>query len=102
MFAIIKISGKQYKVQVGDILEIAKIDGKEGETKVLTDVLLVSDDKKTKIGTPLVANAKVKIKILEFGKGEKLNVRRYKSKIRYRKSVGFRPQITKIEIISIA
>jgi len=34
-------------------------------------------------------------------KGEKINVRRFKQKVRYRKSTGFRPLVTKLEIVSI-
>lgn len=101
MFAIVQIQGKQYRVAVGDVVDVARMEGKEGETVTFDQVLLVSDDKKTKVGTPTVKDAKVTAKIVAQAKGEKLNVRRYKQKVRYRKSTGFRPQITKLEIVSI-
>ena len=101
MFAIVEIAGKQYRVQVGDVIDASYIEGKEGDSLTFDRVMLVSDDKKTDVGTPTVKSVVVKAKIKAQAKGEKLNVRRYKQKVRYRKSTGFRPLITKLEIVSI-
>ena len=101
MFAIVEIQGKQYRVTVRDIIDASYIEGKEGSTLTFDRVLLISDDKKTKIGTPTVKGVVVRAKIVSQGKGQKINVRRFKSKVRYRKSRGFRPLVTKLEIVSI-
>ncbi len=101
MFVIVEIQGKQYRVQVKDVINASYIEGKEGDGLTFDRVLMVSDDKKTQIGTPTVAGVSVKAKIVAQAKGEKLNVRRYKQKVRYRKSTGFRPLVTKLEIVSI-
>lgn len=101
MFAVVEIAGKQYRIGVKDIIDASFIEGKEGTTLTFDRVLLVSDDKKTTIGTPTVKGVAVKAKIIAQGKGEKINVRRFKQKVRYRKSTGFRPLITKLEIVSI-
>lgn len=101
MFAIVEIQGKQYRVAVRDVIDASYIEGKEGSTLTFDRVLLVSDDKKNRIGTPTVKGVSVKAKIIAQTKGEKLNVRRYKQKVRYRKSTGFRPLVTKLEIVSI-
>lgn len=101
MFAVVEIAGKQYRVAVRDIIDASYIEGKVGSSFTFDRVLLVSDDKKTKIGTPIVKGVAVKAKIVSQGKGEKINVRRFKSKVRYRKSRGFRPLLTKLEIVSI-
>jgi large subunit ribosomal protein L21 len=103
MFAVVKISGKQYRVEKGDVISVAKLEAKDGELMTFEDVLLTSDDTKTTIGTPTVAGTKVKAKVLlALEKGEKLNVRRYKHKVRSRRSIGFRPKLTKLEIVSIS
>jgi len=102
MFAIVEIQGKQYKVVKGDVISVERMEGKAGDAVSFDRVLLLHDDKTTKIGTPVVTGAVVKAKILAQEKGEKMEVRRYKSKVRYRKHIGFRPQITKLEIISIS
>lgn len=101
MFAVVDIAGKQYRVGVKDVIDASYIEGKEGATLTFDRVLLVSDGKKNRIGTPTVKGVAVRAKIIAQAKGEKLNVRRYKQKVRYRKSTGFRPLVTKLEILSI-
>jgi large subunit ribosomal protein L21 len=101
MFAVVEIAGKQYRVAINDVIDASYIGGKEGSTLTFDRVLLVSDGKKNRIGTPTVKGVAVKAKIVAQAKGEKLNVRRFKSKVRYRKSTGFRPLVTKLEILSI-
>ncbi len=101
MFAIVTIAGKQYQIARGDVLTVDKIEGKVGDSVTFDHVLLVSDEKKTQVGTPVVSGVKVKAKIVAQQQGEKVNVRRFKSKVRYRKSIGFRPQETKIEIVAV-
>lgn len=100
MFVIVAIAGKQYQVTKGDVLSVSRLDGEIGDSVTFDRVLMVSDDKQTKVGTPTVKGATVKAKIVAQEKGEKINIRRFKSKVRYRKSIGFRPQVTKIEIVS--
>jgi large subunit ribosomal protein L21 len=102
MFAVVSISGKQYKVSVGDVIEVDKIEGVAGDAVQFDTVLLTGDDKATKVGTPVVAGAKVKAKIIAQKKGEKIEVRRYKSKVRYRRQNGFRAFLTQLEITAIS
>lgn len=102
MFAVVGIAGKQYKVVPSQQLVVGKLQEEVGKTVTLTDVKLFSDGKKTKIGRPTVEGAKVTAKVLTQGKGEKIDVRRFKAKVRERRHIGFRPQITTIEIVSIS
>ena len=97
-----KFQGKQFIVSKGDRIIVPHVDGEVGDTLHITDVLLVSDDEKTHIGTPFVKGSAVDAKILIQQKGEKITVRRYKSKVRYRKTRGFRPMETEIEIIAVS
>jgi large subunit ribosomal protein L21 len=101
MFAVTSISGKQYKVSPKDIIVVGKLAGEIGSTVTFTQVHLMESDGKVSIGTPNVRNAVVTAKILSQEKGEKVSVRRFKSKVRYRKAIGFRPQVTRIEILSV-
>lgn len=103
MFAIVSIAKKQYMVSVGDTIAVPHLEGKAGDELKFSDVLLVShDDGKTDIGTPSVKGALVKGTIALQRKGEKINVRRYKSKVRERRSIGFRPVVTDITITAIS
>lgn len=101
MFAIIRTQGKQYIVQKGDKLVVPNMEGEVGQKVTLDEVLLVADDKKFTLGKPTIKGAHVDATIYAQGKGEKLHVRRYKSKVRYRKHIGFRATITTLEIIDI-
>jgi large subunit ribosomal protein L21 len=101
MFAVVEISGKQYKIQEKDVLEVDHIPGSAGDVIKIEKILMVDDGKTTNVGTPYIEKAVVSAKILDQIRGEKIHVARYKSKVRYRKSRGFRASLTKLEIVSI-
>ena len=101
MIAIIKTGGKQYIVKPGDKLKVEKLDKKEGQEIVFSDVLLVEKNKKVEIGNPIVKNAKVEAKVLSQGKGDKIIVFKYKAKKRESKKIGHRQPYTEIEILGI-
>jgi len=101
MFAIVRIGSKQFKVSPKDVLSVDKLDGEVGDEVKFTDVLLVNDEKKVHVGTPVVKGYVVTAKILAQEKGEKISVRRFKSKVRYRRHTGFRARLTKLEITSV-
>lgn len=99
--AIIKTGGKQYKVQEGKKIKIEKINGEVGSVVDFNDVLLVADDNNIEIGQPVVSQ-KIKAKILNQGKGDKIRVLKYKAKIRYKKVYGHRQPFTEVQIEKIA
>lgn len=101
MFAIIRIGSGQFQVREGDTIDVPRIDGDEGSMFKITDVLLLSDDKTTTVGKPRVAGASVKATITKQFKGKKIEVRRFKSKVRERRHIGFRPYLTKLMIEKI-
>lgn len=101
MFAVIKTGGKQYIVHSGQKLKIEKLETEAGKSVEFGDVLLIANDKKTEIGTPLVEGAMVKGKIAGQGRGTKQIVFRYHAKTRYRKKKGHRQPFTEVEITDI-
>lgn len=101
MLAVIKTGGKQYLVEPGQKLKVEKLDAPEGEKIVFDEILLVADDKKIDVGTPLVRGAKVEAKVLKQGRRKKIIVFKYHSKTRYRKKKGHRQHFTEVEIIKI-
>ena len=100
-YAVIAISGTQYKIEEGKTYTVDLVDAKVGDKLSTDQVLLLVDEKDTKIGTPTVKDAKVDYEIVNNYQGKKLDVFKYKSKSRYRKSWGFRPQLTDIKITKI-
>ena len=110
MLAVIRTGGKQYLVSPGDKIKIEKIGkpasakasaGKEGKEIIFEDVLLLEKNKKLEIGTPKVKGAKVVVKILKQGKGEKVIIFKYKPKKRYKVKKGHRQPFSEVEITKI-
>jgi len=101
MYAIIDSCGKQYKVSEGDVVFFEKLDAEEGKAVSFDNVVLVSDGKDVKIGTPYVKGAKVEGTVVAHGKGNKILVYKYKAKKNYRRTQGHRQPYTKVEIKSI-
>ena len=102
MLAVIEVGGNQFIVRKGDIIDVKKQD-LEVKSTISVEPLLVSDEdgKETKVGTPVVEWAKVELKVLEQLKWEKGRVFKMKSKKRHMKNNGFRPHVTKMEVLSI-
>ena len=101
-YVVIKAQGKQYKVILGQILEIDKMKGEKGESFNFEEVLLHVDDGKITVGTPFVKNISVTGKIVDHTRGVKVRVAKFKAKAKYRRATGFRAELTKIQIENIA
>ncbi len=102
MYAVVEIAGSQFKVNPQDKLYIPQIDAKVGGTVKFDKVLLLSDDKSVKVGSPVVAGAMVEAKVLAHVKDDKVIVFKKKRRKGYRVRRGHRQQYTQIEITSIA
>ena len=101
MYAIVNISGKQYKVEKGSKLCVPKQHLDEGKKLVLEDVLMVHNGKSSKFGNPNVAGAKVTATILDHGRERKILVYKKKRRKGYQRKNGHRQWYTNIEIQNI-
>jgi len=103
MYAIVETGGKQYRVKPGDTIAVERLSGEPGEEFELGRVLLVAGngDSSTRVGSPAVAGAVVRAEVVEHGRGEKIIVFRYKSKVRYRRKTGHRQSLTRVRITDI-
>ncbi len=101
MYAIIQTGGKQYKVQVNDIISIERIEAEVG-AKVNFDVLMICDDKGAVFGNPVVAGAKAEAEVLEHGKGQKVQLAIYKKMNGHHRAQGHRQPYSKVKITAIA
>src|SRR2546430_16551468 len=101
MFAVIKSGGRQYKVSVGQTLEVNRLPVDDGAQVKFEEVLLISDANGSMIGTPLLHNAMVLATAVKQDRGKKLIVFRYKSKKRFRHRRGHRQELTVLTIDDI-
>ena len=101
MYAIIKTSGKQYKVEAGTKFEIDRIEGEVGSVVEFGDVLLTSDGETLYVGNPTVAGAKVQAEITAHVRGPKLIVFKMKRRKRSRVKKGHRQELTRLTVKDI-
>lgn len=101
MYAVIKTGGKQYKVTVGEVLRVEKLNAEVNATVELGEVLLVSKNGDIQVGTPVVAGAKVEATVVAQVKGDKVVNFKYKPKTGYHRKKGHRQNLTEIKITAI-
>ena len=101
MYAIIKTGGKQYKVAEGNSVFVEKLDATEGKEVTFDEVVLTSDGKDVKVGTPLVKGAKVVAKVEKQGKEKKVVTFKYKPKKHSHSKYGHRQPYTKVTVEKI-
>ncbi|MGQ0718877.1 MAG: 50S ribosomal protein L21 [Pseudonocardiales bacterium] len=101
MYAIVKSGGKQYKVAVGDVVEVEKLEGAPGTEISFPAVLLVDGSEVTTDATALGA-ASVSGKVIAQAKGPKIRIHKFKNKTGYHKRQGHRQQLTRVEVTGIS
>ena len=101
-YAIVQTGSKQYRVRAGDNIRVESLPVYTGEIVNIDDVLMVSRDGDVKVGTPVVDGARVRAQVTSRGRGRKITVFKYKSKVRYRRTKGHRQHYTDLRIIDIS
>ena len=102
MYAVVETGGKQYRVEVGQTIDVERIRAEVGETVDLGRVLMVSTDEGIRLGDPVVPGARVTASVLHHGRGDKIIVFRYRPKTRYRRKTGHRQPFTRVAVQSIS
>jgi len=100
VYAVIKHGGKQYKVKVGDILTLDRMDAEEKSTVEINDVLLVDGDE-LKIGSPVVEGAKVILEVINHGRGKKVIIFKKRRRKDSKRKRGFRRDFTRVKVKEI-
>jgi large subunit ribosomal protein L21 len=101
MYAVVRVGGKQERVEPGDVLEVEFMKVDPGETVKLDPIVVFDDDGKAHVGKDL-SKATVKAKLLGDKKGDKVRVFKYRPKSGYRRQAGHRQLVTLLEIQEVA
>jgi len=102
MYAIIKSGSRQYQVQPESVIEVNRLDLEPGADFITEDILLVDDENKgVTVGAPYISGAKVKGKVLNHFRGEKIIVFKFKRRKNYKRTRGHRQEMTRIRIEAI-
>ena len=99
MYAIFENGSKQYRVSVGDVIKVEKLNAEVGKT-VEFPVVLTADEKGIQVGSE-VSGVKVVAEVVSKGKEKKIIVFKYKAKKNERKKQGHRQPYTQIKITAI-
>ena len=101
MYAIVEISGKQFKVEKKQKLFVNRLDVAEGKKISFDNVLMINDGSKSSVGTPNISGVQVDAKVLKHLKSDKVIVFKKKRRKGYKVRNGHRQAITEIEISDI-
>ena len=101
MYAVIKTGGKQYRVAPGENIKIESLEADVGATIVLDQVLMVADGEAVKVGTPILAGAKVSATVVSHGRGPKVRIFKMRRRKHYQKTQGHRQNYTEIRVDAI-
>ena len=100
MYAVIETGGKQYRVKVGDQIEIEKIESNAGD-KVNFPVLLIEDGESIKLGKPTLEGVQVSGEVINQVKGPKLISYTFRKRKSSERKVGHRQPLTLVKITGI-
>ncbi|MBA3298938.1 MAG: 50S ribosomal protein L21 [Thermoleophilaceae bacterium] len=99
MYAIVKVGGKQYRVEKGDSLLVDRMPEDEGAKVVLEPLLFAPDGKDEPVfGGDDLGKVKVEAKITGHERGPKIHVLKFKPKRGYKRRQGHRSELTRLEI----
>jgi len=101
VYAIVRSGGRQHKVEVGDVVEIDKIDDEVGAT-VSLQPLLVVDGEDVTTGSDELGKVTVSAEVLAETKGPKIRIMKFKNKTGYRKRQGHRQRYTQVKVTAIS
>ena len=100
MYAVVEISGKQYRAEKGEVLRVDRLEAEAGAKMAFEKVLLVGGEQ-VKVGSPYVAGASVQAVVQGQIKGDKIIVFKYKPKKDYRRKHGHRQPYTLLKVEEI-
>lgn len=102
MFAVIKTGGKQYKVAKDDVIRVEKLDGAEGASVELRDVLMVGEADNVTVGAPRVDGAIVTAEVVAQTRDAKIIVFKKKRRQGYQRTHGHRQNLTVLRVTDIS
>lgn len=101
MQAIFKNGGKQYKVKVGDIILLDKLDLEPKSDITINEVLAIIQDEDIKIGTPFLEAASVKLNVINHGRAKKVIIFKKRRRKDSKTKRGFRRDFTRVQVTEI-
>ena len=100
VYAVVRAGGRQEKVSVGTIVTRDRIKG-DANGKIELPALLLVDGEKVTHDAKALAKVKVTAEVLNDLRGPKIIIQKYKNKTGYKKRMGFRHELTRVQVTEI-
>ena len=102
MYAVFASGGKQHRVEVGNLIDIEKLDVDVGESVTFPSVLaIVDNDGQLQAGSPYLENTSVTGEVVEQARAKKMIVFKSKRRKGYKRKLGHRQSFTRVKITAI-
>jgi len=102
MYAIIKASGQQFKVQEGDIICFDKMNLEPKSEVEFKEVLVLDNNGELSVGTPFIEGTVVKGEVINEGRDKKVIIYKKRRRKDSKLKKGFRRDFTRVKITKIA
>ena len=102
MYAIVKVGGKQYRVEKGDSLVVDRMPEDEGAKVTLEPLMFRGDGDDSVLGGDALGKVKVEATVTRHERGKKIHVLKFKPKHGYKRRMGHRSDLTRLEIGNIS
>ena len=99
-YVIVRVGGKQYRVEKGDSIVVDRMRAGEGD-KVDLEPLMYADGDKSLLDPGELGRIKVKATVTGHERGKKIHGLKFKPKRGYKRRYGARAHLTRLEINSI-
>jgi large subunit ribosomal protein L21 len=99
-YAVVKVGGKQYRVEKGDSIVVDRMRADEGE-KVDLEPLLYADGDKSVLDPGDLGRVTVRATVTGHERGKKIHGLKFKPKRGYKRRYGHRQDLTRLEIADI-
>jgi large subunit ribosomal protein L21 len=99
-YAVVRVGGKQYRVEKGDSIVVDRMRADEGD-KVDLEPLLYADGDKSVLDPGDLGKVKVRATVTGHERGKKIHGLKFKPKKGYKRRYGHRQDLTRLEIADI-
>jgi large subunit ribosomal protein L21 len=99
-YAVVKVGGKQYRVEEGQSIVVDRMVAEEGD-KVDLEPLMFADGDNSILGGDGLSKVKVQATVTRHERGKKLYGMKFKPKRGYKRRFGAKSHLTRLEINSI-
>ena len=101
MYAVIRTGGKQYRVKVGDVIDVEKLPADDGADLSFEPLLVVEDDGTVRSQAGDLAGASVNATVVDQHRGKKIRIFTYKNKTGQQRHMGHRQSLTRLRVAEI-